>query len=1101
MIRGYFLFFLLLTFFFFGCKKKSSSVQAVQNFQSQPETDKQFTGDPLFHLLAPSDCGVNFVNEFKETSQLNFYNFQYMYNGGGVAIGDINNDDLPDIYFTGNLVNDRLYLNKGEMHFEDITSKCGIENQTGWKNGVGIFDFNHDGWLDIYVCRGGNTKKPMDRTNYLYINNQDMTFTESAMQFGIADGGASVQSVCLDYDHDGDLDLYVANHPDFFNGTLTQRMQMMRNPDYLISDHLYQNNSNGTFADVTLQAGIQEFGHGLGPIVIDANQDGWDDIFVANDFQTPDYLWINNQNGTFTDKLKEYFPHCSFYSMGTDVADLNFDGFMDLICVDMLPENYQREALNLMEMNESRKQIYADSGLHHQVMRNTLYLNSGNNSFSDIAQYAGVDATDWSWTPLFADFDLDGLNDLLVTNGYLHDTQNRDWLALVDSSVKANNWKTLPQEFYEEHCPSVKLWNYMYRGIKDLKFENHSQRWGFDQPTFSSGAAYGDLDQDGDLDLVINNLMDTSFVYENTAAEKKSGNYLEIKCQGSEKNLFGLGTHVSVYAGNKKQYQVLFSTKGFQSSSEPILHFGLGSEVVIDKIEITWTDGRQQLLTDVNANQILTINYQDAKQPFFDLYPEPEQSAYFTEILKSGIDFTHAAEEFDDYAEYLLQPQKLSGKDIAISVADINRDGLKDFYVSAGGILQSKISLQNAGGGFTSRGFDASFSTHGSSLHPVYFDLETDGTLHLYANEHLYWSDSNRTSNEVNRNMKNFLITSNSTDTSDFDLDGDLDLFATDEIAVGHYGEIPRSYLFRNDNGIFKDVTDSIAPDLMFPGMVTDALWTDADKDGDADLLLVGEWMNISLFKNENGKLSKWNIPAFEKTSGFWNTIVAEDFDKDGDEDFVAGNIGTNYRYSAASDMPLKLFLIDYFKNGIPEPYFARLVDGKYFPLRNEQVFENAFKNFIEGYGSYENYSNLTVEELFGKADKILEAWIMESVYIRNDGEGNYTVTHLPYLAQLSSVNSILVLDANIDGNADLLIAGNTFNSPWDIGDADAGTGLLLLGNGKGNFEPISVNESGFFTPGMVRDMEIIPIGKSGNDFLVIVGNNDGRMQVFRKAQ
>lgn len=1117
MIRCPAFFFLFLIIFLSGCKKKSSSLPEVQNFQNQPEDDEQFSGDPLFHLLKPSDCGVKFINQFKETSQLNFYNFQYMYNGGGVAIGDLNNDDLPDIYFTGNLVNDRLYLNKGDLHFEDITLKAGIGNQSGWKNGVCMSDFNHDGWLDIYVCRGGNSKNPMDRTNYLYINNHDLTFTESATQFGLADAGASVQSVCLDYDHDGDLDLYVANHPDFFNGMLTQRLQMMRNPDYLVSDHFYQNNADGTFTDVTLQSGIREFGHGLGPIIIDANQDGWDDIFVANDFQTPDYLWINNHDGTFTDRLKDFFPHCSFYSMGTDVADLNFDGFMDLIAVDMLPENYQREVLNLMEMNENRKQIYADSGLHQQVMRNTLYLNNGNNSFSDIAQYAGVDATDWSWTPLFADFDLDGINDLLVTNGYLHDTQNRDWIAFADSAVKKNNWKSLPQDFYEEHCPSVKLWNYGYRGMKDLKFENYSQRWGFSQPTFSSGAAWGDLDADGDLDLVINNLMDTSFVYQNTAAEKKSGNFIELKFSGPEQNHFGLGTHVTIYTVEKNQFQVLYPTRGFQSSSEPILHFGLGDKNLIDKIEITWSDGMQQVITEVESNQILTINHKDARQPFFDLYPKPDHPPYFTQVSNSGIDFNHTEEKFNDYAEFLFYPQKFSRNGPCIAVADVNGDGLKDFFVGGTSLHRGMIFLQKSNGKFYRSGF-VSWSSDQISYEDtdaIFFDVDGDRDADLFvaSGSDIVRSDYQQLQSKIylNDGNGNFSFAEitlpaisgfiSCVDTTDFDRDGDLDLFLGGRMIPDEYGTAPRSFLLQNNVGEFSDLTESIAPELVSPGMISDAVWTDVDMDGDNDLLVVGEWMNISLFKNENGKFIKWDILAFEKTSGFWNTIVAHDFDQDGDEDFVAGNIGTNYRYSVASEMPLRLYLIDYFKNGIPEPYFARLIDGKFYPLRNEQILENAFQNFIKRYKNYQNYSMLTTEELFGKAEKILEAWMMESVYIRNDRDGNFTITSLPYQAQLSSVNSILVLDGNKDGNSDLLIAGNTFDSPWDIGDADAGTGLLILGNGAGEFQTLSVNESGFFAPGMVRSLKIIPIGKGGNDIYVLVGNNNDKMQVFRLNQ
>ncbi len=1107
-----YLFLVFLTLVLFSCKQKQDE-ETDNGIITNAEADESFSGDPLFHLLSPQQTGIKFYNPIIETADFNFVTFQYIYNGGGVAIGDINNDDLPDIYFTGNTVGDKLYLNKGDMKFEDITDKAGIKNQKGWKNGVTMMDFNEDGWMDIYVCRGGYSNDAEMRRNYLYINNGDLTFTESGAQYKIDDAGFSIQAVYLDYDHDGHLDMYVANHPNNYAGTLTERAEATKNPKYEETDRLYRNKGNGEFENVSLPAGIKEYGHGLGPIIIDINQDGWDDIFVANDFQTPEYIFINNKNGTFTDRMREYTKHCSFYSMGVDVADINFDGFTDLVCVEMMPEDYEREVNNLTRMWEARNFTYLEAGFYHQYLRNVLYINYGNNTIGDVAQLSGIEATDWSWTPLLADFDQDGQIDLFVTNGYLHDTQNHDWIMRANEIAKNYPNNNIPIDVYQKECPSVRLSNYMYRGGGDLKFEKFTKRWGMEKPSFSNGAAWGDLDNDGDLDMVVNNIQDTAFVYENTAVQKGTGNYLMITCKGPEKNVQGLGTSVAVYTGDKRQFQVLYTSRGFLSSSEPILHFGTGSAATIDKIEITWYDGSQQILTDVKSNQQLVVDYNDSQKNLFATYPKPDHAPYLKEE-SDVIDFTHIVKPFDDYGySSLFLPQKFSRNGPCIAVADVNGDGIKDLFIGGGTEQPAALFIQKENASFKLLA-NQPWQNNVESTDAMFFDADGDHDADLYLAtgtnifgnqydmlaDHFYLNDGKGNFELRDESLPPMLTFSSCIDTTDIDGDGDWDLFVGGRMIPDKYPQSPQSYLLRNDNGVFTDITKESAPDLVEAGMITDAVWNDLDGDKKSELIMVGEWMNITAFKNNNGTLSKMSIPDFEKTSGFWNTIEPIDIDNDGDEDFVAGNIGLNYKYSSASAMPLKMYAMDFYRDGIPEAYFAKSIDGKYVPFRTPTIFEIIFENFMSRFGSYENYATLSATEIFGNPSAEYEAWQMASVIIRNDGKGKFSISELPVMAQVSSVNAILVCDINHDGNKDMLLSGNTFDSPVDVGDADAGIGQALIGNGKGEFETLSVHESGFFTPGMVRSLRILPIGKSLTDFYILVGNNGEAVQVIRRT-
>jgi hypothetical protein len=1060
-----------------------------------------------FELLAPEQTGIDFSNTITESKSFNHYYFFNIYMGSGVAIGDINNDGLADVFFGGNQVADRLYLNKGNFQFEDITKKSRAAKNSGWTWGVTMADVNADGYLDIYVSRGGISLKLEDRRNQLYINNQDLTFTESALKYGLADVGYSTQAVFFDMDNDGDLDMYQVNQLADKKVFLINKIPV-ENYKYF-KDRLYRN-ENGRFKDVSEEVGIsRDYAYGLSVNASDFNNDGWMDLYVANDHAEPDFMYYNNGDGTFRNVINDKLKHISNFSMGSDTGDVNNDGLIDLITTDMAPEDHYRSKTNMRSMNTESFYKIVDAGAHYQYMANALQINTGEGSFSDVANMAGISNTDWSWASLLVDLDNDGLKDIIISNGSKKDVENSDYLNILNN---LDHKDISAEELFQlsKKTPSQPLANYIFKNTGALKFENVSKDWGFDTPSFSNGMAYGDLDNDGDLDLVTNNIDAPAFIYEN----KATGNFLKIKLEGSEKNKFGYGAKVVIHHNGKLQVAENNVTRGFISSVENGVFFGLGKDIEVDKVEVTWRDGKSNTFKNVDANTTLVASYKKSSSV---VQKREEPKTLLTQVTASimGLDFVHKENEYNDFKDEILLPHKLSINGPFSVSEDINNDGLDDLFVGGAANQSGVLYIQTNEGGFIkSESQPWALDQASEDLGSLFFDADGDKDLDLYVTsggnefksgnpllkDRLYLNNGSGVFEKSNNAIPSIYESTQRVATSDIDNDGDLDLFIGNRLISGQYPFPASSYLLINENGTFKRASQGMAPDLMNIGMVTDAVFTDIDQDNDEDLIVVGEWMNITVLLNDGGMfINKTMDYGLEKTRGMWWSITASDLDNDGDDDYIIGNLGRNNKFKASVEHPFKVYANDFDNNGTNDVVLAKFYKDDYVPLRGRECTSQQMPYVAEKFKDYHSFASSKLLDILPE-DKLTDAVVyeitnFESIILTNDN-GKLTAKPLPIQVQVSPVKSSMVNDFNGDGFKDILIVGNHYGVEVETTRYDAGYGALLLGDGDNNFKFLSPKESGFYTPHDSRSISVIK--QKNSNYLVVVTNNNATCDVFR---
>ena len=1086
-----FLSILLLNIFGISCKNKPTEIS-----YSSPT-------NPLFVKMLPAETGIDFQNTVEDDSVNNILTYRNFYNGGGVAIGDINNDGLPDIFLTANMGESKLYLNKGNFKFEDITPKTGIKGKKGWRTGVTMADVNGDGWLDIYICNSGNIKGD-NKENELYINQHDNTFKEEAKKFGLNDLGYTTHVSFFDYDLDGDLDCYILNNS-FVDVSKFDVIKARSTRDTL-GGHKLMRNDNGHFTDVSEKAGIasNKIAYGLGVSVSDMNGDMYPDIYISNDFYEKDYLYINQKDGTFKDELPQRMGHISSSSMGADIADINNDGYMDVITTDMLPEDeYRLKTMNRFEEYHVESMKYR-SNFHYQYPQNCLQLNSGDAMFSEIAWYSGIAATDWSWGALIFDFDNDGNKDIFISNGIARDITDMDFSDFLANKSEIKKAVTKKGRFdfrdFLPYIPSTKLSNYGYVNQKNLTFKNEAYSLGLGQPSFSNGVAYADLDNDGDMDLVVNNLNEPCFIYRNETNKKTTNHFLKIAFDGIKPNSFGVGAKVTIFQKGNKQVLQNFPVRSFESCVDPKLIFGLGGNVTVDSLEVIWPNLAMQTLYNVGGDKEILLHQKDANKKF--IFSRQQNSTIFSD--KSALYFktppVHKENMYVDFDEERLIPYMLSRQGPKLAIGDVNNDGKKDVFFGSAVGDTSKLLIQTATGFVTSLQSVFEKDKDKEDAGAVFFDIDNDKDMDLLVASGGYQYDQGSSLLNVrlyiNDGKGNFTLgqmADISTNAScvkaiDYDKDGFTDIFIGGRAIAGNYGKPGRSYLLHNENGKLVDRTPEI---LKEPGMVTDACWSDINKDSYPDLLLVGDWMPVTFFINNKGKFDKKQTVS--NSSGLWNCITKADVDKDGNTDFLLGNWGLNSRFKASPDKPMELFVNDFDNNGTSEAILSYYwPDGKSHLFNSKMDITAQLPILKKKFLLYKDYAGKSINEVFdpevvNKSMK-LQIQTLASSILKIKG-GQWTLEPLPEMAQISPVFCIVADDFNKDGNLDIFTGGNFFDIKPDIGRLDANAASVFLGNGNGAFEYVSKFKTGLNIQGQVRDAGII--FHNGKKLLFLARNND----------
>jgi hypothetical protein len=1087
--------------------------------------------DSKFELLSADYTGVEFNNKIEIDENFNVLDFDYIYNGGGVAVGDFNGDSLPDLFFTGNMVSSKLYLNMGEFKFKDIT-EIAQTTTNSWTEGVTLVDINGDGLLDIYVSVSNRDDAYPD-PNLLFVNqglNSDgiPLFKEMASYYGIADRGYNTQAAFFDYDRDGDLDLYIlSNALESFQRNLSRPKE--KTGKGKSNDKIYKNNGDGTYSNVTAEAGILIEGYGLGLAISDINQDGWPDIYIANDFISNDILYINNHDGTFSNRIADMMNHQSFNSMGVDVVDFNNDALSDVVVVDMYPpDNLRQKTMFSPTENYDLYQANLERGYEPQYVRNTLQLNRGNGTFSEIGFLSGIFQTDWSWSPIFADLDNDGNRDLFISNGYGKDVTDLDYINFTQNlgpfSTIEDRRKLLLEGL--ERLNEVSLPNYVFQNNADLTFGDKSQDWGITHASISNGLAYADLDNDGDLDLVINNLNDNAFIYKNTSREKQpeSTNFLKISFLGPGQNKNGLGAKVFIsYSAGESittQYYEHYPTRGYKSFVEPLAHFGIGDSKVISELKVVWTDGKTQLLNDISSNQLISLNYKNANEPQIEddeVYFFPE----FSEVsLEMGIDYYHNHPTYKDFNRQRLLPHKHSENGPGIAVGDINGDGLEDFYIGGSKDHPGALFIQGKDGRFSKRNLEENFPF--DDMGSLFFDANGDGSLDLFVvsggsryqegapeyQDRLYVNDGKGNFKHNTELLPEMNFSGSVVTASDYDGDGDLDLFVGGRVRPGQYPLSPKSVILQNEGGKFSDVSDSLFPDLDSLGMVTAALWTDFDHDGLIDLLVVGEWMSVRFLKQirkaddsiQFSDVSDEFGP--QNSTGWWNSITSMDINQDGKLEYILGNLGLNSRWKANPEQPLVLVAKDFDGNKSIDPIMFQYLQNGFFAVPGRDMMVSQVPFWKNRFLAYYDYANLTIEDFFleGALEGAMRkgADYFQSAVLESTADKKFALKPLPVEAQFSPQYGIIALEDSLGKNPSLLLTGNFYGNETVTGRYDASKGLQLEIE-NGDLKTLSLKESGFKVNGQGRALAVLR-DQEGNPIILAAQHGDS-LKVFKNTE
>jgi enediyne biosynthesis protein E4 len=1065
----------------------------------------------LFSLVSSDSSGITFQNTITTNDTVNILSYEYLYNGGGVAVGDFNNDSLPDLFFSANQVQSKLYVNEGDFRFRDVTTTCGIDTRGVWAYGVSVVDINGDSYQDIYLCAGGMGNKDAF-PNKLYINNGDLTFTERADEYGLNDKGESVHAAFFDYDRDGDLDVYIVTGGGFERSAVIPfpltKDGSARNRDRLYRNDFDTKRGHPFFTEVSLDAGIVHGGFGLGISVVDINDDQWPDVYVTNDYLSSDHLYINNHDGTFSEESQKYFQHTSHFAMGNDAGDINNDGLIDILAVDMLPEDHYRRML-MFGPNQFERFYYSiRQGYSFQYMRNTLQLNRGGGLFSEIGQLSGISKTDWSWAPLIADLDNDSFQDIFITNGFGKDVTDLDFVKFRQEAEMIVDPAHRRKAFLDSlaNRRTIETPNYVYRNRGDLTFTRMSSQWGLDIPSLSNGAAYADLDRDGDLDIVANNINAEAFLFRNNAREIRgdSSNYLAVKLIGSNGNPAGIGSVVKMFSGTFSQIRYQYVYRGFESTVTEIIHFGLGTYTSVDSIEVRWPDGKKSIVRRLPANRQISINYNSSHNDGVDTPP----TALTTMIRSEIITHRHQENEFNDFNQQPLLQRKLSHSGPGVAVGDVNGDSLEDVYVAGAYGQSGTLYLQFRDGSYRGRSLAG---TSSEELGCLFVDIDNDGDLDLYVvsggNE--FYKKHERYQDKVYVNNGKGEFTSDPVripDTrsagscvvaADIDGDDDLDLFVGGRNVPLRYPETPESYLLINDGGKYTDKTDLLAPGLRLVGMVTSAVLSDYDNDNDHDLLVVGDGMPVTVFTNNAGRFTNdTERLGLLRTSGMWNSISAADLDNDGDPDYVLGNLGRNTNLFASASEPMEIHYADFDGNGSVDPVLCYYEGGKSYPQVPLDILVQQVPRLKKRILFYRQYAGTSTDELLAmtgvKDFRTLRYDVLESSLLRNDGT-NMSLVPLPVEAQFSPIFGTITDDVNDDGFLDILAVGNFHHTEVVYGRYDAGKGVMLMGKGNLSFQFVPPMKSGFVVPGDARALATI---RSQGKVFVIASQNDNDVVV-----